>query len=69
MTIETKYITSNFPSIFVDCETCHRVLYSFNSWASHTIRVTAEAVANGHNGLHKNEHHIVTVISESPKSE
>lgn len=69
MTQEIKRLTSNFPSIFVDCETCFKVLFSDNTSSDHAVRVLAAAVSNIHNNTFKNEHHVVTVISESPKAE
>ena len=69
MTIETKRITSNFPSVFVDCEFCHKVIFSDNSSSNHAVRTLAQAAANWHNDAFQNLHNLVMVISESPRAE
>ena len=69
MTIETTYISSNFPSVFVDCNSCGKVIFSDNSSSSHAVRTLADAAANWHNDKFKNLHQLIKIISESPKAE
>lgn len=69
MTIETKRIISNFPSVFVDCNICFETLFANYTTASHAVRLMAEAAANHHNDKFNNLHAVMMVISESPKAE